>query len=264
MIHQEVPLTIAQHLLVRNAMSLVERNAQRVAWDWDMKSDLDDPRSIGKLALYQAVVRFDLAVGVPFSEFAALRVYGATLDTVRRDARQERVRLAVERKVSRFTEYCTDDFDILQHDDPELQRRLDTFKDSVLAVAYAAGLEETLFNAAENHLADSEETARALASLGEAMTKLERADQHVPSLLVCHKLDLQEIENELGIRHKQQRGGESSSSSSASGITCSRGIMPAPPPIRDTPPGAHLKDWLPPNLAAKRTQRARARARQAQ
>jgi RNA polymerase sigma factor for flagellar operon FliA len=257
-ITQEVPLTIAQHLLVRNAMSLVERNAQRVAWDWDMNADLDDLRSIGKLALYRAVVRFDPAVGVPFAEFAALRVYGAMLDTVRRDGRKERLRLAVEREVTRLTEYYTDDFDILQHDDPELQRRLNTFKDSVLAVAYAAGLEETLSSAAEDHLADGEEGARALASLGEAVAKLERTDQQVLSLLVCHKLDLQEIASELGIRHKTaawrrvqlvlKRLREH---------LLARGVVRAPPPIRADLPSARLQDWLPPDLAAKRPQRAR-------
>ena len=258
MIHQEVPLTIAQHLLVRNAMSVVERNAQRVAWDWDMKADLDDLRSIGKLALYRAVVRFDPTVGVPFAEFAALRVYGAMLDTVRRDARKERLRLAVEREVTRFTEYYTDDFNILQHDDPELQRRLTTFKESVLAVAYAAGLEETLSSAAEDDLADSEETARALASLGEAVAKLERTDQHVLSLLVCHKLDLQDIADELGIRHKTaawrrvqlvlKRLREH---------LLARGVTRAPPRIRVNVPSTHLEDWLPPDLAAKRRQGAR-------
>ena len=258
MIHQEVPLTIAQHLLVRNAMSVVERNAQRVAWDWDMKADLDDLRSIGKLALYRAVVRFDPTVGVPFAEFAALRVYGAMLDTVRRDARKERLRLAVEREVTRFTEYYTDDFNILQHDDPELQRRLNTFKESVLAVAYAAGLEETLSSAAEDDLADREETARALASLGEAVAKLERSDQRVLSLLVCHKLDLQEIADELGIRHKTaawrrvqlvlKRLREH---------LLARGVTRAPPRIRVNLPSAHVEDWLPPDLAAKRRQGAR-------
>jgi RNA polymerase sigma factor for flagellar operon FliA len=256
--NQEVPLTIAQHLLVRNAMAVVERNAQRVAWAWDMKADLDDLRSIGKLALYRAVVRFDPTVGVPFAEFATLRVYGAMLDTVRRDARKERLRLAVEREVTRFTEYYTDDFNILQHDDPELQRRLDTFKESVLAVAYAAGLEETLSSAAEDHLADSEESARALASLGEAVVKLERSDQHVLSLLVCHKLDLQEIADELGIRHKTAAWRRVQ-------LVLKRlrehlhaqGITRAPPPIRVTGPVAHLKDWLPPDLAAKRPQVAR-------
>ena len=198
MSNQEVPLTIAQHLLVRNAMSLVERNAQRVAWDWDMKADLDDLRSIGKLALYRAVVRFDPAVGVPFAEFAALRVYGAMLDTVRRDARKERLRLAVEREVTRFTEYYTDDFDILQHDDPELQRRLNTFKDSVLAVAYAAGLEETLSSAAEDNLADSEEGARALASLVQLRIKHSSPSTEMRSRSACIASGFQPTSRRMG------------------------------------------------------------------
>lgn len=255
---QGVPLTIGQHLLVRQAMPAVERQARRVAWSWDKQDDFDDLCTIGKLALYKAVVRFDETMEIPFAEFAAIRVYGAMLDSIHRESRKERLQLAVEREVTRFTEYYTDDFDILQHDDPELQRRLTTFKESVLAVAYAAGLEELRVGAANDELADREEAARAFAALGAAVAKLDRNEQHVLSLLVCHKLDLQEIADELGIRHKTaawrrvqhvlKRLREH---------LLAQGVTRAPPATGASPAGARAADWLPPELAAQRPQFAK-------
>lgn len=256
------PLTIAQHLLVRHAMPAVERQARRVAWKWNKQDDFEDLCTVGKLALYDAVTRFDEAMGVPLAEFASLRVYGAMLNTVVGETDDERMRLLVEREVTRYTEYYHDDFNILLDDDAKLQQQLKTFEECVLAVAFAAGIEEIRCRAAEDHVANRQESARAIASLGEAVAKLERADQIVLSLLVCHKLDLQEIAVELGLRHKTsawrrvqyvlKRLREH---------LLAQGITRAPPPIGVGRPGGRLDEWLPPDLAAKRPLRARKKAR---
>jgi RNA polymerase sigma factor (sigma-70 family) len=251
----DVPLTIRQHLLVRAALPAVERHARHVIWRWPGLVDADDLRSVGKLALYDAVTRFDETLEVPFDDFASMRVYGAMLDTVRRESRDVRRRLTIERETVRFLETYDDDYNILHHDDDELHRRLDTFKGSVLAVAFAAALEEALAEANEDAVDEQEDLARAMTKLGEAVAQLDRRDQGVLKWLVVDRLDLQGIAEKLGSRHKTtawrrvqlvlKRLRE---------YLLGQGITRAPRPRSIDPerPGARMQDWLPPDLALTR------------
>ena len=165
------------------------------------------------------------------------------------------------RQVTRYTEYYHDDFNILLHDDAGLQKRLEAFKEAVLAVAFAAGIEETRCRAAEDHVANHQESTRAIAALRDAVASLERADQNVLVLLVCKKLDLQGIADEPGLRHKTsawrrvqyvlKRLREH---------LLAQGITRAPPPATIETGDAGIEEWLPPDLVAMRPRRTRKEA----
>jgi RNA polymerase sigma factor FliA len=247
------PLTIAQHRLVRDAMPVVELRAKQVLRKWPHPIEAEDLHTIGKLALYAAVRRFDPKVGVDFEGFASLRVYGAMLDALQAETKDERIWLAVERARARITEQYTDDFNLLHHDDEELWRRLDKFKEQVLAVAFAAGVEEAQRATAEDAVADRREYARAMAALGEAVARLEPPEQDILGFLFCDGLTLEElaawIDRTKTIAWRRVQGVLERLRKSL----LRSGMSRAPRPIDLETSG--LADWLPPRLAAKRSKK---------
>jgi RNA polymerase sigma factor FliA len=247
------PLTIAQHGLVRDAMHVIEVRAKQILREWPHQVEAGDLHTVGKLALYDAVSRFDPKLGVELGAFASLRVYGAMLDTIQAETKDDRIRLAVERVRARSTEYYTDDFNLLHHDDEELRRRLDKFKEHVLAVAFTAGLEEAQHATAQDPIAERQEYARAMAALRNAVAGLEPPEQDFLASLFCDGLTLEELAAQLdrtktiawrrvqGILERLRKS------------LLRSGVKRAPRPVDLDTSG--LDDWLPPRLAAQRIKR---------
>lgn len=79
-----VPLSARQQQLVTEALPLIDKVANIVARR--TRVPLDDLRSAGAEAAALASLRFDEALGTPFGGFALLRIKGAMLDVVFKDA----------------------------------------------------------------------------------------------------------------------------------------------------------------------------------
>src|SRR5439155_20640091 len=92
-----------------------------------------------------------------------------------------------------------DDFNILKHQDPELRRRFHKFSESLLAAAFAAGIEEIKHDAARDELADRQECARAV----EALKKLPPEEYRVIVLIYYEGLTVNEVAEVLGVREKK-------------------------------------------------------------
>ena len=202
----ELPLTIKQHLYVREALFVVDEEARYVASLYHVKEKdhrLDDWKSVGKLALYDAVRRFDPNKdGKPrkFSTFARFRVRGEILDTVKAERHVDRIELAMARAVAfRMAEYA-DDFDVLRHDDEELQRRRDLFCDSAAAVMFAAGVQQAIEETAQDPQARAE-YARAVTVLQDLVKALNPEERSLLDMLFGLRWDLQKAADELHI-HK--------------------------------------------------------------
>lgn len=204
----EPVLTIDQHLWVREALHVVDEQARHVAGMLHVSPDadmVDDWRSVGKIALYDAVRRFDPERKRKLATFARYRVRGAILNTVRAEKRHARIELALARAVAfRMSEY-TDDYDILRHSPEELKRRLDMFCDSAAAVMFAAGAAEACAATADDPLVaagERHEHARAVAVLQELVRALEPEERSLLDMLFGLSFDLQKAADQLGV-HKQ-------------------------------------------------------------
>jgi RNA polymerase sigma factor FliA len=121
----EPPLTVAQHKRVRQALPIVEEEAAKLKRRYGASVDLGDLMSIGKLALYGCVRRFEPGPKRSFEGYARFRVRGAMHDDIRCATRQARIRREMARMGSNRMADYHDDYDILRHDRDEHQRRAD-------------------------------------------------------------------------------------------------------------------------------------------
>jgi RNA polymerase sigma factor for flagellar operon FliA len=195
-------LTVVQHLLVRRALPLVDELARDEHARYRGLVELDDLRSVGKLALYAASTRFDEAFGVDFEQFARWRVYGAMLRAVRHEAIHARVKRAARHTMARLLAYYTDDYDLFRDDDAELQRRLDKFCDNLAGVMFAGGIEEATRRRPDVAYAEREEYARGIAMLQEVVSDLDEPEAHMLTLLFREELTLHEVADRLGISYQ--------------------------------------------------------------
>lgn len=195
----EAPLSIEQHRLVKRSLPLVERCARRVLLRFSGLIAFDDLCSEGKLGLYAAVRLFDEALGPSFETYAQKRVEGAMYRAVACETRNDRVRRAALRAMACHLSYYHDDFNVLQHQDTELERRFHQFSESLLASAFAAGIEEIAREVARDRLAEHEEEARAVA----ALKKLPPDEYQVIVLIYYEGRTLNEVAALLGLREKK-------------------------------------------------------------
>ena len=199
--HEPV-LTLMQHLLVRQALPMVDELAKDEHARYRGLVELSDLRSAGKLALYAAVVRFDEAFRVDFDQFARWRVYGAMIKAVRHEARHARVKRVARHTMARLLAYYTDDFNLIRDDDAELQRRLDKFCDNLACVMFAGGIEEVTRRRPDVAFEERAEYARAIAMLQEVVSDLDEPEERMLTLLFREELTLHEVADRLGISYQ--------------------------------------------------------------
>jgi RNA polymerase sigma factor (sigma-70 family) len=199
----EPALTIKQHNLVKRALHVVDQEALRVAAMLGLspKHDrVDDFRSIGKLALYDAVTRLDETRG-NLESFGRLRVRGAILKTIKRETRAARIEVAMACAVAyRMADYW-DDFNILVHDEPECERRLHILLDSALAAMFASGVEHAQRDTADDVVVARDEYARAMAVLKEVVLALNPSERTLLDMLFGCGFDQHQAAEQLGV-HK--------------------------------------------------------------
>jgi RNA polymerase sigma factor (sigma-70 family) len=197
------PLTIKQHAEVMGALFVVDEEALRVAGMLHLPPKhhrVDDFRSIGKIALYDAVTRYDENRG-SFPAFGRWRVRGAILKTVKRETRDERIELEMACAVAnRMCDYW-DDFNILEHDKAECSRRLDVFFDAATVAMFVAGAEQALREANDDAVALRELYARAIEALREIVLALEDDERKLLDLLFGCGFNLHRAGEQLGV-HK--------------------------------------------------------------
>ncbi len=205
----EAPLTIDQHKKVRAALPLVEKHATHFEREYGRLVEGDDLRTVGKLALYAAARRFDeKRVTVPradetggmsgFEVFASYRVKGAMRNAVKAETKQERIKKEMDRAFyNRMAEY-TDDFDILRHDQPEFQRRLDLMCQHALSAMFYAGAEQ-----ARREEEDDAETALAyaesLATLRTLVLALKPDERQVLDLVYGYGFNLDDASDAMNV-----------------------------------------------------------------
>lgn len=236
-------LTLVQHLLVRRALPLVDELARDEHARYRGLVELDDLRSVGKLALYAASARFDEAFGVDFEQFARWRVYGAMLRAVRHEAIHARVKRAARHTMARLLAYYTDDYDLIRDDDAELQRRLDKFCDNLAGVMFAGGIEEVTRRRPDVAYAEREEYARAIALLQEVVADLDEPEERMLTLLFREELTLHEVADRLGISYQAAWCRNTRLLKRLRDKLARLGLIQAPEPI-----GARLSGTGPPRL----------------
>ncbi len=199
----ETPLTIQQHKWVREALFLVDEQAASIGAMLHLppKHDrLDDFRSIGKLALYEQVTRYDPARG-KFADFARRRVRGAILNTVKAETRAERIEIAMAIAVANRMADYHDDYKFWELDEAKAEVHLDKFCETAAVVMFVAGAEQARREAEEDPVEGREEHERAFAVLKELVRALRPEEQELLSLLFVCGFDQHEAAQRLGV-HK--------------------------------------------------------------
>lgn len=198
----EAPLTIQHHTWVRGAIHVVEEQALKIARKRNLRPDdpaVDDLRSVGKLALYNAVRRYDPAKVKSFAGYARFRVRGAMLNSLQATTRTARIEREMARAMAnRMAEY-TDDFDILRHDTAEFARRLDELCEHAATTMFVAGAELARRELDDDQAEGREEYARALLLLGELVRALKAEERTLLDLLYGCGFDLQAAAERLGV-----------------------------------------------------------------
>jgi len=197
------PLTIGQHTRVRDTMHVIDPIAKWVLYAFRrfVLLELDDLRSVGKLALYDAVVRFNDALG-PFTPYARQRVKGDMINAAKAESLEGRLQQAALVALANHLAHRSDVFSILHDDVAELQAKLDAISSSVLITQFLAALEQADRVAAEGSADDVRAYADAIALLRAGLATLD-ADQQELVHQVFHERELYEdIAARLGVAVK--------------------------------------------------------------
>jgi RNA polymerase sigma factor (sigma-70 family) len=207
-VSNETPPRIDQHKQVRAALPLVEKHARHFEREYGRLVEGDDLRTVGKLALYAAARRFDeKRVTVPradetgmsgFEVFASFRIKGAMRNAVKAETKQERIKKEMDRAFyNRMAEY-TDDFDILRHDQPEFQRRLDVMCQHALSAMFYAGAEQA--RREDEHDAETALAyAESLATLRVLVLALKPDERQVLDLVYGHGFNLDDAADAMNV-----------------------------------------------------------------
>jgi RNA polymerase sigma factor for flagellar operon FliA len=208
-------LTMKHHQLVREALPVVGECASHVCWRYDLQGrperrhvhtgsagdcvGYSDMGTIGKLALYDAVQRYQEGRNRSFARFARYRVFGAMMNEVKATTRQRRIEREMLRAFAYYMADYVDDFNIMQHDRPEMQRRVDVMCDAALAVMFVVGAEEARREAERDVLADAEENADAIEALREIVAELDDDQRRLLDMLFAHGFDQHRVGEEIGV-----------------------------------------------------------------
>jgi len=208
-------LSIKQHNLVREALPVVEECASKICWKYDLFGrperrhihnggvgdcvGYSDLCTIGKLALYESVPRFQPGRNRTFKRYAHYRVLGAMMDEVIATTVQARVDREMLRAFAYYMADHNDDFDIMRHEKPEMQRRVDAMCGNAAAVMFVAGAEEARVEAERDLVADTEETALAIEGLRALIGDLSEEERQFLALLFAHGFDHHKVGEIIGV-----------------------------------------------------------------
>jgi RNA polymerase sigma factor (sigma-70 family) len=194
----EAPLTIAQHLLVSRALDVVDQELDRALRRYGAAVDQDGARSDGSKALLDCARRFEEGRGKSFATFARFRVRGAMLSHVRASTRRAAVKLKMLRALAhRMAEYH-DDFDVVEHDKDECQRRLDAMgAEHALAMALAGAAEAT--RQADEDAELAEEYVEAIEGLRQVVGPATKEERRLLDLVFASDFNFHQAAEDLGV-----------------------------------------------------------------
>lgn len=199
---QEPALTIPQHQLVREVLYILEPLAK-----WVKKSfarfgilDVDDLQSVGKLALYHAVVRFHEELG-EWDSYAKLRAKGDMINAAKGESRAARVHQAALVAVAEHVAHRSDNVNILHDTLAQMQILLDRICSATLVVQFAAGVEQVARD--ETNRGDEvQDYAAAITLLREAKATLPPDLQHLLRRVFQERIRYEDIGVELDVDRK--------------------------------------------------------------
>ena len=198
MTETEAPLTIAQHLMVSRALDVVDQELGRVLRRYGAAVDEQGARSDGNAALLASARRFEEGRGKSFATFARFRVRGAMLSHVRAATRRGAIKLKMLRALAnRMAEYH-DDFDVLEHDRDECQRRLDAMGAEHAMAAALAGAEEAR-RQADDDAELAEEYVEAIEGLGKVVGPLGQEERRLLDLVFASDFNFHQAAEDLGV-----------------------------------------------------------------
>lgn len=200
--NREPALTLPQHKLVREVLYILEPLAK-----WVKKSfarfgllDVDDLQSVGKLALYHAVVRFHAELG-EWDAYAKLRAKGDMINAAKAESRAGRVHQAALAAVAEHVAHRTDNVNILHDTLAQMQVMLDKICSATLVVQFAAGVEQAARDEA-NHDSEIQDYAAAISLVREAKATLSPEMQHLLRRVFQERMRYEDIGLELDVDRK--------------------------------------------------------------
>jgi RNA polymerase sigma factor (sigma-70 family) len=270
-------LTTKHHQLVREALPVVDECAGQVCWRYDLQGHAErrhvhaggsgdcvgysDMGTIGKLALYDAAPRYQEKRNCSFARFARYRVFGSMMNEVKATTRQRRVDREMLRAFAYYMADYADDFDIMQHDRPEMQRRVDAMCDAAVAVMFVVGAEQARAEAERDVVADAEESAVAIEALREIFGQLDDDQRRFLDLLFAHGFDQHRVGEEIGVTRETVNRRLARLTADLKRLLKTFGIKHAPPivqlrelrPVLNEPEGAGT--GFSPGLRARQEER---------
>ena len=199
---QEQPLTIPQHKLVRDVLNILPPLAK-----WVKKSfarfgilEVDDLQSVGKLALYRAVVKFRKELG-EWDDYAKLRAKGDMINAAKGESRAARVHQAALGAAAEHVAHRSDNVNILHDTLAQLQNLLDKISSAALVVQFAAGVEQVA-REETTHGSEVQDYATAITLLREAKATLPPDLQHLLRRVFQERMRYEDIGVELDVDRK--------------------------------------------------------------
>ncbi len=200
----ETPLTIQQHTWVREALFVVDDEAKDVGWllgRLTHEDRLDDLKTVGKLALYDAVRLYDETRG-EFPPFARCRVRGAILRSVKRERRAERIEIAMGiAGADRMARYEWDKWNVLDTDEQQAEAYLAKVCEALAVTMFVAGAEEARREAEDDPVAARVDYAHTILVLHALVRALKPPERELLELVYGQGLEQREVAARLGV-HK--------------------------------------------------------------
>jgi len=197
-----MPATARHHRLVLEAMPLVEQKAKKLCAKYQGLVEYDDLCTVGKLAAYDSASRYKAGRNRSFPRFARLRIYGAMMGEIKCETEAARMKRDMIRALANYLADYDDDFNILQHDKPEIQRRLDLMAANAALVMFLVAGEHERMESARDKVADADEHAVAIEALREVHAALEPEQRELLSLLFVQGFDQHKVGERTGVAHE--------------------------------------------------------------
>jgi RNA polymerase sigma factor (sigma-70 family) len=178
------PLPAAHALLVQEVLGsgVVEKLARPLSLKYAGMILLDDLVQLGREGLLQAAPKYNPEEG-HFLPFARCRIRGAMYDGIRLEAFEARVARAGVRAADEVLAFYQDDYNVLQHDADELQRRLDRFSDAMLVATLLGEVSEAEKVCSPDEAAERQEYLHVRKLLRGGVRELPAKQQRVLVLL---------------------------------------------------------------------------------
>lgn len=199
--------TPAQEALVRRALHLLEKRPRYYARKYDGLLDVEAAAGAAKIALMEAVHRYDPALDEQFEGYAKRCIDGRILDLVRILSGRRRIERAMDRAAAAHGGLGRSAYDVLQDSDEKLEALAVDASAGTIGVMLVGGALEAERAAAEGE--DPEVVAAFAQVIGALVEGAARLSEDERDAMVAVHLDgmtLEAAAEALGATFKQVRG----------------------------------------------------------